>query len=35
MGIVLFYSVGLLELALARWNRTASRAAEPAGAFGS
>jgi NitT/TauT family transport system permease protein len=35
MGIVLFYSVGLLELALARWNRTARRAAETAGAFGS
>ncbi len=35
MGIVLFYTVGLLEIALGRWNRTARRAAEPAGAFGS
>ncbi len=35
MGIVLFYTVGLLELALARWNRTTRRAAEPIGAFGS
>jgi NitT/TauT family transport system permease protein len=36
MGIILFYTVGLLEVALARWNRTArlAQAAEPAGAFG-
>jgi len=36
MGIVLFYSVGLLELAFARWNRTArvARETEIAGAFG-
>ncbi|MGA8820829.1 MAG: ABC transporter permease [Xanthobacteraceae bacterium] len=36
MGIILFYSVGLLELAFARWNRTArlAQGAEPAGAFG-
>ena len=36
MGIILFYTVGLLELAFARWNRTARLAqeAEPAGAFG-
>jgi NitT/TauT family transport system permease protein len=36
MGIILFYTVGLLEIAFARWNRTAriARAAEPAGAFG-
>jgi NitT/TauT family transport system permease protein len=36
MGIVLFYAVGLLELALARWNRSAriARVAETAGAFG-
>jgi hypothetical protein len=35
MGIILFYTVGLLEVALARWNRTARIAqAEPAGAFG-
>jgi NitT/TauT family transport system permease protein len=36
MGIVLFYAVGLLELALARWNRSAriARAAEVGAAFG-
>jgi len=35
MGIVLFYTVGLLEVLLARWNRPARIAAgEPAGAFG-
>jgi len=35
MGIVLFYTVGLLEIVLARWNRSARiAAAEPAGAFG-
>jgi NitT/TauT family transport system permease protein len=36
MGIILFYTVGLLELALARWNRAArlAKGAEPAGAFG-
>ncbi len=36
MGIVLFYAVGLLELALARWNRSAriARAAEAGSAFG-
>ena len=36
MGITLFYTVGLLEMALARFNRTArlARAAEPAGQFG-
>jgi NitT/TauT family transport system permease protein len=37
MGIVLFYTVGLLELALARWNRAArlAQAGEAASAFGS
>jgi NitT/TauT family transport system permease protein len=36
MGIVLFYTVGLLELALGRWNRAARIAqGEAAGAFGS
>jgi NitT/TauT family transport system permease protein len=35
MGIVLFYTVGLLEFALGRWNRVARKAAEAAGAFGS
>ncbi len=36
MGIILFYTVGLLEVALARWNRAAriAKGAEPAGAFG-
>jgi NitT/TauT family transport system permease protein len=35
MGIVLFYTVGLLEVLLGRWNRSARIAAgEPAGAFG-
>jgi NitT/TauT family transport system permease protein len=36
MGIILFYTVGLLELVLGRWNRTAriAQGAEPAGAFG-
>lgn len=35
MGIVLFYTVGLLEIVLGRWNRAARIAAsEPAGAFG-
>ncbi|MBN3849309.1 ABC transporter permease [Paraburkholderia sp. Ac-20342] len=36
MGIVLFYAVGLLELLMARWNRSAriARAAELGGAFG-
>jgi NitT/TauT family transport system permease protein len=36
MGIILFYTVGLLEVALGRWNRTAriARATEAAGAFG-
>jgi NitT/TauT family transport system permease protein len=35
MGIVLFYTVGLLEVVLARWNRAARIAAgQPAGAFG-
>jgi len=35
MGITLFYTVGLLEIALARFNRAArlARAAEPAGQF--
>ena len=37
MGIVLFYTVGLLELALARWNRAArlAQGGEATGAFGS
>jgi NitT/TauT family transport system permease protein len=37
MGIVLFYTVGLLELALGRWNRAArlAQSGEAAGAFGS
>jgi NitT/TauT family transport system permease protein len=37
MGIALFYTVGLLELALARWNRAArlAQGGEAAGAFGS
>jgi ABC-type nitrate/sulfonate/bicarbonate transport system permease component len=37
MGIVLFYTVGLLELTLARWNRAArlAQSGEAAGAFGS
>jgi NitT/TauT family transport system permease protein len=35
MGIILFYTVGMLEFALARWNRAALRASETAGAFGS
>jgi NitT/TauT family transport system permease protein len=36
MGIVLFYAVGLLEVAFARFNRTAriANGGEPAGAFG-
>jgi NitT/TauT family transport system permease protein len=36
MGIILFYTVGLLELALGRWNRTArlAQAAETARALG-
>lgn len=36
MGIILFYSVGLLELALGRWNRIARNAqqAETVGSFG-
>jgi NitT/TauT family transport system permease protein len=36
MGIILFYTVGLLEVVLGRWNRTAriAQGAEPAGAFG-
>jgi NitT/TauT family transport system permease protein len=36
MGIILFYTVGLLEVALARWNRAAriAQGAEPVGAFG-
>src|SRR5262245_42273842 len=36
MGIVLFYTVGLLEIALARWNRAArlAQGGEVAGAFG-
>jgi hypothetical protein len=37
MGIALFYTVGLLELALARWNRAArlAQSGETVGAFGS
>jgi len=37
MGVVLFYTVGLLELALGRWNRAArlAQGGEAAGAFGS
>jgi NitT/TauT family transport system permease protein len=37
MGIVLFYTVGLLELPLARWNRAArlAQGGQAAGAFGS
>jgi NitT/TauT family transport system permease protein len=37
MGIALFYTVGLLELALGRWNRAArlAQGGEAAGAFGS
>jgi NitT/TauT family transport system permease protein len=36
MGIILFYTVGLLEVALGRWNRTAriAQAADAAGAYG-
>ena len=36
MGIILFYTVGLLEVALGRWNRTAriAQAAEAASAYG-
>jgi NitT/TauT family transport system permease protein len=36
MGIILFYTVGLLEVVLGRWNRTAriAQAAEAAGAYG-
>ena len=36
MGIVLFYTVGLSEVALARFNRTAriAQGAETAGTFG-
>lgn len=35
MGVVLFYTVGLLEILLARWNRSARIAAgETAGAYG-
>ncbi len=36
MGIVLFYTVGLLEIVFARFNRTAriAQGTEPAGAFG-
>ncbi len=36
MGILLFYTVGLLEIAFARFNRTAriAQGVEPAGAFG-
>jgi len=36
MGIVLFYTVGLLEVALGRWNRVArlAQGTEAAGAFG-
>ena len=36
VGIVLFYAVGLLELPMARWNRSVriARAAEAGSAFG-
>jgi ABC-type nitrate/sulfonate/bicarbonate transport system permease component len=36
MGVILFYVVGLLEVVLGRWNRTARLAqkAEAAGSFG-
>ncbi len=36
MGIILFYTVGLLDIVLGRWNRTArlAQGAEPASVFG-